>query len=96
MSRIGTLFMAQRGGYIVSIWLSTIDVFAAGSIMLDLILRQPTATTDSGLDQEWSKAARRASSLLAGFSEQWEGARVYRDVFDVISDRAFARGMMHS
>lgn len=96
MSRINTLFTAQRCGQIVSIWLSTIDVFTAGTIMLDLILRQSSATSGVDLDQEWPRVARKASSLLAGFAELWEGARVYRDVFDATSDRASIRGMIHS
>ncbi|EXJ85310.1 hypothetical protein A1O3_05985 [Capronia epimyces CBS 606.96] len=103
MSRISALFAAQRGGRIVSIWLSTIEVFTVGTTILDILLRQrqrrrdaaatATATakfTDASLDRQWSQSLRRASSLLAGFSELWEGARVYRDVFDAVSDRVFA------
>ncbi len=94
MSRINTLFVSQRCGRILSIWLSTIDVFTAGTVILDISLRRPTINAVVGLNQEQIKALRKASSLLAGFSELWEGAKAYRDVFDVISDRVFAQDMI--
>lgn len=84
-SRINTLFTAQRSGRIVSIWLATADVFTAGVVLLDLSLRH------SWIRPAWSKALRRASSLLAGFSELWEGARLFRDVFDAIAEKIFDR-----
>ncbi|KAH8700224.1 hypothetical protein BGW36DRAFT_459434 [Talaromyces proteolyticus] len=90
MSRINTLFTAQRRGCIVSIWLSTFDVFTAGTVLHDISLRHPAAIHHDGLIHGLWNALRMASSLLAGFSELWQGAGVYRDVFDAISNRVFA------
>lgn len=81
-------FDCHRKGQVLSVWLTTLDLFSAGMVLVDIELNRkldnPQGNSNVPAGLLWSLG--RCSSVLAAFAELWPGARVYRDVFDGLAD----------
>lgn len=82
---IDHIFEQHRAKRILSIWLTTCEVFTAGAILVDINIRRKSQVDSLGTLAS-AKSFNRCSSLLASFAEIWPAGVTFKELFETLSE----------
>lgn len=80
-------FRVDRDRLTLCVWLSVVDVFTAGMVLMDSSLRRSSDPLLT-VPEEWKQPLRRCLSLLTSFAECWSPGIVHRNVFEWLLENA--------